>query len=145
MLRKREVRFHFTIVLVVLIAACSKGDRAKKAETSSGATPPSSPPAAAVVYRAFGNEPFWSVTINASGLHFDSPEDSASVDFPPVAAVTHGDTLRWTSKSDHGSIDVLIWPGTCSDGMSDNSWKLTSALRLNETMYTGCAEGPPSR
>lgn len=140
MFRKRELRIHFTILILVLIAACTKGDKTKKAETSPGATPETSPSTASVAYRAFGNEPFWSVTISDEGLRFDSPADSAGVRFPAVQPVASGDTLHWASKSDFGSIDVRIWTGTCSDGMSDNSFALTSAVRLNETIYTGCGE-----
>lgn len=142
MFRKRELRIHFTILILVLIIACAKGDKTKKAETSPGATPETSRSTAAAVYRAFGNEPFWSVTVSDEGLRFDSPADSAGVRFPAVPPVASGDTLRWVSKSDRGSIDVRVWPGTCSDGMSDHLWTHASAVRLNETSYLGCAETP---
>jgi uncharacterized membrane protein len=141
-------RWHLlTILSFMLLAACGKSDKAKQPATS--ATPAhdsNASTSATITYRAFGNEPFWSVTISNIGLRFDSPEDSAGVRFPVVQPVASGDTLHWLSKSDRGSIDVRIWPGKCSDGMSDKEWALSGAVRLNETAYTGCAEKmPPTR
>ena len=129
------------VVAFTLLAACSKGDKAKKTDAApSSARDSSAASTAPAVYRAFGNEPFWSVTISQEGLRFDSPEDSAGVRFPAVQPVASGDTLHWASRSDRGSINVRIWPGSCSDGMSDNQWSLSSAVRLNETTYAGCGE-----
>jgi uncharacterized membrane protein len=137
-------RHLLTILSIALLAACSKSDKQKKTGATSSATHASNASTSATItYRAFGNEPFWSVTISDLGLRFDSPADSAGVRFPVVQSVTQGDTLHWVSKSDRGSIDVRIWPGTCSDGMSDNHWALSSAVRLNETAYAGCAEKMP--
>ena len=124
-------------VLAVLAVGCSKKDKAKATNSSSTATHDSM---TTVAYRAFGNEPFWSVTIDSRGLRFSSPEDSAGVSFPAVEPVANGDTLRWTSKNEKGSIAVLIWRGTCSDGMSDKTWSHASNVKLNDTSYVGCAE-----
>jgi uncharacterized membrane protein len=129
------------VIILALAAACSKKDKTEQTDTASTAardTVATTPAVAA--YRAFGNEPFWSVTINAEGLHFVSPEDTIGMHFAPVEAVASGDTLRWASKSDRGSIDVRIWPGSCSDGMSDNTWSYSSNAQLNEMTYIGCAE-----
>jgi uncharacterized membrane protein len=136
---------HLLIILsMTVLAACSQSDKNKKPQTA--AHEPTASSSTTITYRAFGNEPFWSVTISDKGLRFDSPEDSAGVRFPAVQPVAHGDTLQWASKSDRGSIDVRVWPGKCSDGMSDNQWTLSSAVHLNEMMYAGCAEkNPPSR
>jgi uncharacterized membrane protein len=132
------------IVLFALLAACGKSDKAKQPATSSTTAHDSNASTSpTITYRAFGNEPFWSVTISDIGLRFDSPEDSSGVRFPAVQPVARGDTLDWFSKSDRGSIDVRIWPAACSDGMSDKQWALTGTVRLNEMAYTGCAEKMP--
>lgn len=145
----RSLKLHgwFAIVLLTLCAACGKSDKQKKSDASSTtARDTTTSTSTTSKYRAFGNEPFWSVTISDEGLRFDSPEDSAGVRFPAVQPVARGDTLHWFSKSDRGSIDVRIWAGQCSDGMSDKQWALSSAVRLNETVYMGCAENmSPSR
>lgn len=122
------------MALAILVAGCSKKEKSKATQSSSSGA------ATTMAYRAFGNEPFWSVTIDSNGLRFISPEDSAGVSFPAVEPVANGDTLRWTSKNEKGGILVLIWPGSCSDGMSDKTWSHSSAVKLNETSYVGCAE-----
>ena len=102
MMNKRLV---WMFVVVVLAIACGKKDK-EKAGTSTAArdTVASSP--ATVAYRAFGNEPFWSVTINADGLHFVSPADTVGIHFPPIEPMAMGDTLHWAAKTERGAIDV---------------------------------------
>jgi uncharacterized membrane protein len=128
------------VALGILAVGCSKKDKPKPTNSSSTAAHDSMT-TVAVSYRAFGNEPFWSLTINSKELRFSSPEDSAGVSFPAVAPVANGDTLRWTSKNEKGRIVVLIWRGgTCSDGMSNKVWTHSSNVKLNDTSYMGCAE-----
>lgn len=124
------------MALCIFALGCGKKDKSKATRSAAR----DSMTTTTVAYRAFGNEPFWSVTIDSKGLRFSSPEDSAGVTFPAVESVATGDTLRWTSKSEHGRIVVLIWRGTCSDGMSDKTWSRASAVKINETTYLGCAE-----
>jgi uncharacterized membrane protein len=126
------------VIVLALAAACGKKDKSSQTETAS--TVARDTVAAVASYRAFGNEPFWSVTINADGLHFVSPEDTIGMHFPYLEPIASGDTLRWSSTSSGGSIDVLIWPGSCSDGMSDNTWTHSSNVRLNDMTFIGCAE-----
>lgn len=128
-------RYAAMVALAFLAAACSKHDKKEPAQSESTRTT-----TVTVTYRAVGNEPFWSVNIDAKGLRFVSPEDSAGVSFPPVEPVAHGDTLRWTSHNEYGRIVVLIWPDSCSDGMSDRVWSHASDVKLNDTAYSGCAE-----
>ena len=142
-----NTRSYAMVILVLLAPACGKKEQTRQSDTTAASDSAASAPVVAS-YRAFGNEPFWSVFINADGLRFISPEDTTGVRFPPVEAVAAGDTLRWTARSDHGSIVVRIWPGACSDGMSDRSYALSSHVQLNETAYLGCAEqviGSPTR
>ena len=131
------------ITLLAILAACSKKAEKKEDTASTAASDTAASGPATIAYRAFGNEPFWSVTINADGLHFVSPEDTVGMHFPPIEAMEMGDTLHWIGKSDRGAIDVRIWPGACSDGMSDNTHAYASGVRVNEMMYIGCAEKLP--
>jgi len=129
------------VALAILAVGCSKKDKSKATHSSSTDAARDSMTTMTNAYRAFGNEPFWSVTIDSNGLRFSSPEDSAGVRFPAVEPVANGDTLRWSSKSEKGKIVVVIWRGSCSDGMS-KTWAHSSAVKLNETDYVGCAEAP---
>jgi uncharacterized membrane protein len=143
---KRSGLILISMVLVTLAACSKKTEKTDTASTAAQDTAASAP--ATVTYRAFGNEPFWSVTIDATGMHFVSPEDTVGMRFPPVDAMVMGDTLHWVARSERGAIDVRIWPGACSDGMSDNTHSFASGVRLNDMMYIGCAEktsGDPTR
>jgi uncharacterized membrane protein len=135
-MKATDIRIRCVVVMALAIfaTACSKHDKEKPEPPA-----PTRKAPAIVAYRAVGNEPFWSVNIDANGLRFSSPEDSAGVSFPAVEPVAHGDTLQWTSKSEHGQIMVSIWPDSCSDGMSDRVWSHASTVKLNETWYHGCA------
>jgi len=128
-------RFVAMMALAILASACSKHDKEKPEQSE-----PPRTTTAPVTYHAVGNEPFWSVNIDTKGLRFFSPEDSAGINFPAVAPVASGDTLRWTSRNEYGRIAVVIWPSSCSDGMSDRVWSYASAVKLNDTEYLGCAE-----
>lgn len=121
---------------------CHKGE--KTHEHSSATSKQDSMTTYTIAYRAHGNEPFWNVTIDGTGVRFTSPEDSAGVTFPSVEPTVSGDTLRWASQSDKGRIVVVIWPDSCSDGMSDQIYTRASAVKLNETSYQGCAETTPA-
>ena len=129
------------VILVILAISCHKKE---KADTHSSSTVARDSMTYRIAYRAHGNEPFWNVTIDGNGMRFTSPEDSTGVMFPSVEPATSGDTLRWTSKSDKGRIVVIIWPDSCNDGMSDQTYSHASAVKLNETSYQGCAESTPA-
>src|SRR5512147_2273933 len=129
----RTSRLFAVAAFALLALACGKRDRTQKDSNASRDSTASAPVIAS--YRAFGNEPFWAVFVNTEGLRFISPEDSAGIRFPPVEPVAAGDTLHWKATSEGGSIDVRIWSGACSDGMSDTAWKFSSAVHLNETTY----------
>lgn len=97
-------------------------------------------PATAGSFRAIGTEPFWGLMIDGSGLRFTTPDDTTGIRFPPLASSFAGDTLHWVGETERAAIEARIWPSRCSDGMSDKVWKYTAAVRIDGTVYRGCAE-----
>ena len=86
-----------------------------------------------------GTEPFWGIRIDSTGIRYSTPDDTAGVRFPPVAPTVSGDTLRWALRSERDTIDLVIWEGSCSDGMSDREWSWTAAVTIGGTSHHGCA------
>jgi uncharacterized membrane protein len=91
-------------------------------------------------FRLLGNEPFWNLTIDSTGLRFRTPEDTAGLRFGFTRAVAVGDSLRWNSVGDAGRIEAIVAPATCSDGMSDRVWLYRARVTIGTRRYTGCAE-----
>jgi uncharacterized membrane protein len=90
--------------------------------------------------RALGNEPFWAVTI-------DSSLTLARPDYPTLTASNPGPSMSGSSAvyvstlSDGSRIRVTLTAGTCSDGMSDRTYRLRSRVEVGaNTVLTGCAE-----
>ena len=102
---------------------------------------PAPPPAAPTApFRAIGTEPFWGLQITTEGLRFTTPDDPEGRRFPPVEPAARGDTLHWIADAGGVALDARIWPGECSDDMSDKRWTHTAAVQLEGTVYRGCAE-----
>ena len=116
----------------LLLFGCQGRNSAPRSES---AEPPR--PAA---FRAAGTEPFWALDIDSTGLRFRSPDDTTGVHWPQPSSRVSKDTLQWRGRTARGEIEASIWPGQCSDGMSDRVWSYTAAVRVDTTRYTGCAE-----
>lgn len=92
-----------------------------------------------LAYRAFGNEPFWSVRVDGDTLVFSTPEDQAG----KTMQGRRVPSLRGVSvQGKDGDIDfnLDIQDAPCNDGMSDNEYTLESTFIYGGTTYKGCAE-----
>lgn len=90
-------------------------------------------------WRAFGNEPFWSVRVDGDTLVFSTPEDQAGKTLqgrrvPSLVGVVYMGT--------DGDVEfnLDIQPGQCSDGMSDNTYQHVATFIYADMAYRGCAE-----
>jgi uncharacterized membrane protein len=130
-----------------LLAGCSRREGPPGKPAGEGDAQPSVPEAVSPVpaFRALGTEPFWALFIDAAGLRFATPEDTAGIRFPALAPMAHGDTLHWVGETERARIDARIWPGQCSDGMSDKIWTHGALVRIGDTEYHGCAEEDSQR
>jgi uncharacterized membrane protein len=128
--------------ILLLAGACSDRGRDQPSDTTTVANRPADSAArpATSAFRAIGNEPFWALEIDGSGLRYRTPDDQKGIWFSPVAPSRVADTLRWIAESGGATIDARIWPGECSDGMSDRVWTHTALVVFGGSAHRGCAE-----
>ena len=94
-----------------------------------------------LAWRAFGNEPFWSVRVDGDALVFSTPDDPSGRTFRPA-------TMRCSRMAACITKARMATPPSastsqkdrCSDGMSDNVYALTAEFRYGDMDYKGCAE-----
>jgi len=93
--------------------------------------PPSGGPAGAG-YRALGNEPFWSVTIEGGRMTYETPEGGFFV-LAPRPQETGGGRTYQTRR-----ITLHVWHRECSDGMSDRRYAETVRAVVDGRELRGC-------
>ena len=92
-----------------------------------------------LIFHVVGTEPFWALEIDAAGLRFITPDDTAGARYPVTSPVSSADTLRWHATADGRTLDARVWPAACSDGMSDRIWTHRAVVRVDTVTYRGCA------
>jgi uncharacterized membrane protein len=131
-------------------AATTQEEPAMPTGPTDPATTPASPAAAGkrapgqenapvAAWRAFGNEPFWSVRVDGDTLVFSTPENQAGTVLqarrvPSLVGVV------MLGEENGREFNLSIAPGECSDGMSDNRYQHTATWMYRDTTYHGCAE-----
>ena len=103
--------------------------------------------------RAFGNEPFWNVTVSsAEGIVYGRLGEG-DLAFPAVPRTGTGDASdEWTwgpvaDASDAHRIEVRIWVDECSDTMSDIVHPMRATVIVDGDELSGCArrlDDPPA-
>ena len=91
------------------------------------------------ILRAFGTEPFWNVNVENTKLTYATPEDQAGVVMEGARRAL-ADGVEISGQHDGKAFVLTVSSGTCSDGMSDNSYNLVSTFRYGEIDYKGCGE-----
>lgn len=91
------------------------------------------------IFRAFGTEPFWGVNVEGTRLTYTTPEDPAGVVMEGTRK-TLADGVEITGEHDGKPFVLTVGSGTCSDGMSDNTYSLVATFRFGEFDYKGCGE-----
>lgn len=88
---------------------------------------------------AFGADPSWSLDIHHSkAIQFSIPGLSAPVAFSPVAPVLSGDSLIYNIVSADDKMQVILAPGYCNDGVSDNVYDYKVTVHYKGKTYRGC-------
>jgi uncharacterized membrane protein len=86
-----------------------------------------------------GNEPFWALDLDkGSRITFLLAETNVPVDFPYVAPVNEGGTLKYNTEAGANRLELLIVPTFCGDGMSDTWYEYEVKLKYNDVLYKGC-------
>ena len=91
------------------------------------------------IFRAFGTEPFWNVNVENTKLTYTTPEDQVGIVMEGTRK-TLANGVEITGQHDGKAFVLTVSSGTCSDGMSDNTYSLVSTFRFGEVDYKGCGE-----
>ena len=91
------------------------------------------------VFRAFGTEPFWNVNVEDGTLTYSTPEDQAGVAMQGTRNAL-ADGVEITGRHDGKAFTLKVTAGTCSDGMSDNTYTMVSTFRYGDLDLKGCGE-----
>jgi uncharacterized membrane protein len=95
--------------------------------------------AAGIDFFALGNEPFWLMEIDKDKqISFLQVDSSQPAVFPYVAAVQQNGQYVYNVQKDSATMQIVITPRFCSDGMSDNWYEYKVELKHNGNMYMGC-------
>ena len=94
--------------------------------------------------RAFGNEPFWNVTIPVGDSIVYGRMGEADISFPYAASdVTEGDSVLvlgpLRDSSDEHEIEVRITAGDCQDTMADIVHPMRALVVIDGEDLSGCA------
>jgi uncharacterized membrane protein len=88
---------------------------------------------------ALGNEPFWLMEIDKekqiSFLQVDSTQPAV---FPYVQALQQNGQYIYNTLLGTDSMQIVITPQFCSDGMSDKWYEYKVALKYKGNAYNGC-------
>lgn len=118
-----------------------------------GAAACASDPQEAPDLRAFGNEPFWNVTISsAEGIVYGRLGEG-DLAFPYVPRTGAGDVSdAWTwgpvaDASGEHRITIRVWVDGCADTMADIVHPMRSVVEVDGEELSGCArrlDDPPA-
>lgn len=95
-------------------------------------------------WRAFGNEPFWSVRVEGETLVFSTPENQAGTVLQGRRVPSLVGVVMLGQEAGR-EFNLSISPGECSDGMSDNRYDHTATWIYGGTTYHGCAEAAKAK
>jgi uncharacterized membrane protein len=88
---------------------------------------------------AFGADPSWSLDIShAKAIQFSLPGLDAPVAFSPVTPILAGDSIIYNIVSENDKMQVILAPGICNDGVSDNVYDYKVTVNYKGKTYRGC-------
>lgn len=132
-----------TAACAVLLASCGSGDKAPATPMPTETVTPD-PVAMSFLpaeVKALGTEPFWNADITREQLTWTTPENlEAGGVTVPVTRADGAENVLFTATIDGQLLQILVTPGTCSDGMSDNVYPFTVERTLGEESVPGCAD-----
>lgn len=90
-------------------------------------------------WRAFGNEPFWSLRISGNDVVFDRLGELPQ-SYSARRPNSEGNRQTWSLDNDGSRLEVSITEAACGDSMSSRNYPYTAELRFQGRLYRGCAE-----
>lgn len=100
---------------------------------------PSPQAAAEPGWRAFGNEPFWSLRIGGQDVVFDRLGELPRR-YDRAQPATEGNRMLWTLEGQGERLEVTISETACGDTMASRNYPYTAEVRTQGRVYRGCAE-----
>lgn len=92
-------------------------------------------------YRAQGNEPGWTVTIEAGDVTFQAGYDDPAIALPVIADQQAAHGIRIIRAQAGGNAAVItMTPQNCQDSMSGEAFAHKVEVSYNEHSYTGCGQ-----
>jgi putative lipoprotein len=120
-----------TLAVAALVRASPVGESAGCAE-----------PPAPYLYRASGNEPFWSATVGEDSIVFEQPEEPRRLAAPITGRETSAGRRVFHAETG-GSVPhrfrVTLTPGRCADSMSGAIYSFSAEAVVDERPLSGCA------
>lgn len=90
------------------------------------------------IVQASGNEPHWSVMINAQGMLLQRPGKPALV-VPYMVESVPGGSSSYSSEANGERLELWVAPARCVNSMSGAVSQLSAELRLDGQVMRGCA------
>ena len=91
------------------------------------------------LFRAKGNEPFWSIDVTPSGVILQRPDhETRTAEYQPLEKSADG-VRHFAGDTPEGKLELTLTPGKCSDGMSDTVYGWTATASINGEQLKGCA------
>jgi putative lipoprotein len=91
------------------------------------------------LFRARGNEPFWSLDVTPSGVNLQRPDQAlVTAEYQPLEKAANG-VRHFVGDTPEGKLELTLTPGKCSDGMSDTVYGWTAVARFKDQDLKGCA------
>lgn len=105
---------------------------------------PDSKPLLPYPFQALGNEPGWSIVLNAN-LEANVILDTGATRFPAVFTLTEvaDGTVVLSSSYQNQPLNLSIAPGSCNDTMSDTVYNYQAVLEVQGQRLQGCGRPAP--
>ena len=91
-----------------------------------------------LMFRAFGNEPFWNVRLNDQGLVLQQL-GQPTIALPYIEEQLGNGQYYISSKADHQELQLWISPEPCTDSMTGAWHALSARLQWQGETLIGCA------
>lgn len=93
-----------------------------------------------IIFRGIGNEPGWLVEVGAGetpALHAELDYGERRIDIAHVQPLPGGAGYTGTT-GDGVAVELQLQRGNCSDGMSDQTYPVSTGLSVGDKTYAGC-------
>ena len=91
------------------------------------------------LFRARGNEPFWSLDVTPSGVNLQRPDQAMlTAEYQPLEKAADG-VRHFIGDTAEGKLELTLTPGKCSDGMSDTVYGWSAVAKIGDQQLKGCA------